>query len=103
MEATIELDYKANEIDSKVDKMALRESCSYVNASLVEQESNMKCKLLAYDFKLSADDDNCLQENNKQLCAEMLMLKIEVCDWNVRCDNLKSENKWLRQKNARCK
>ena len=56
VEKTMELDCKANEIDSKVDEMSLGELCSDVNALLVEEESNMKRDFLENDFNLSADD-----------------------------------------------
>ena len=73
--------------------MALKELYSNVNAALVDQELNDECDLLVNNFKLSLDDRNCLQERNKQLCADIMILKSKLFSLKIRCNNVANENK----------
>ena len=92
-----------NELDGAVDEMTSREICYNTKVSLVEQEFEIKRNLLVNDLKMSVDDGNRLKESNKQLCFDMMILKMELSALNVKYDNATRENKWLRQKNARQK
>ena len=89
----MDLDHEENEIDNKVDEIALRELCSYINVSLFEQAFIIKSNLLVNDLKIIVHDENRLKERNKQLSANMTISKRELFNLNVKYNNVAIENK----------